>query len=72
VRGRVHRLGYRSVSEHFGVGIKAPYGLSLERQRTVRLDVLAPGEEREISFMASAVAALSSGSLHVANANGGG
>jgi hypothetical protein len=40
----------------------------------VRLDVLAPGEEREITFIARAVAALSTGSLHVAiaSANGGG
>ena len=56
------------------VEIEAPYTLSLERQRAVRLDVLAPGEEREIAFMARAIAALSSGSLHVAIAstNGGG
>jgi hypothetical protein len=56
------------------VSIEAPYALSLERHRTVRLDVLAPGEEREIAFMVRAVATLLSGSLHVAiaSANGGG
>lgn len=56
------------------VGIEAPYALSLERQHVARLDVLAPGEEREISFMTRAIATLSSGSLHVAIAstNGGG
>lgn len=56
------------------VKIEAPYALSLERQRPVCLDGLAPREEREVAFMARAVAGLPSGSLHVAiaTANGGG
>jgi transglutaminase-like putative cysteine protease len=56
------------------VEIEAPYALQLERQRPVRLEALAPGEEREITFIARAIAGLPSGSLHVAiaTANGGG
>ncbi len=56
------------------VEIEAPYALSLEQQHPVRLDALAPGEEREITFIARASTGLASGSLHVsiATSNGGG
>ncbi len=56
------------------VGVEAPHALSVEGRRTARLDVLAPGEERELTFVARAIAGLPSGSLHVAiaTANGGG
>jgi hypothetical protein len=56
------------------VGIEAPFALRLERQHTIRFDMLMPGEEREIAFTARAIAALPSGSLHVsiASENGGG
>jgi hypothetical protein len=56
------------------VSIEAPYALSVERGRGARVDALAPGEEREFRFVARAIAALESGSLHaaVASSNGGG
>jgi|SRR5262245_22548638 len=56
------------------VSIEAPYALSVERGRAARFDALAPGEEREFGFLARAMVALESGSLHVAiaSSNGGG
>jgi hypothetical protein len=54
--------------------IEAPYALIVERGRWAHVDALAPGEEREFGFLTRAIAALDSGSLHVAiaSSNGGG
>jgi transglutaminase-like putative cysteine protease len=73
IRLLVHNAGDFALRD-VSVRIKAPYALKLARQRDARLDVLAPGEEREVTFTIRAVAALTSGSLHVAiaSANGGG
>jgi hypothetical protein len=73
IRVVLHNVGtapLRAVNVEF----EAPYALGVERRRPVRVDELQPGEEREVTATARAIAGLPSGSLHIsiATANGGG